>query len=130
MLAHIFITGAFTLGMCILFLSSHVFKSAYGFDLSEDKFYTAFYALFVFSGIFNCFTARCERVWFLSNITKNKLFVAVMLLISAIQIFMIYYGGAVFRCTPLTVKEVAFAVVTAFAVVPFDIIRRIVHKLK
>ena len=130
MLTHIFITGAFTLGMCILFLTSFVFKNAYGFNISVDKFYTAFYALFVFFGIFNCFAARCERVFILSNIGKNKLFVVIMVLISAIQIFMIYYGGEVFRCTPLTYKELSLVLFIALTVIPFDIIRRIVYKLK
>jgi ABC-type arginine/histidine transport system permease subunit len=53
-----------------------------------------------------------------------------MLAISVIQMFMIYYGGALFRCVPLTPNELWFAVSTAFAVIPFDIARRIVEKLK
>ena len=53
-----------------------------------------------------------------------------MLAISAIQIFMIYYGGEVFRCIPLSPKKLIFAITLAFSVIPFDIVRRVAHKLK
>lgn len=127
MLHSIFFTGSYTLAMCIVFLSSYVFKNIYA---TPEKFYTAFYALFIFAGIFNCFSARSERLWILSNISKNKPFVFIMLLISIIQIFMIYYGGTLFRCTPLSLKELFYIISLAFTVVPFDMIRRIIYKLK
>ena len=129
-LKHIFLTGAYTLIMCTVFLSSFVFRDIYGYYSSPDAFYTAFYALFIFAGIFNCFSARCERLWILSNISKNRPFVFIMLAISVIQIFMIYFGGAAFRCTPLTARELLFAIGVAFTVIPFDIARRIAEKLK
>ncbi len=130
MLHHIVFSGAYTLILCVLFLTSYVFRDIYGYHASPNEFYTAFYALFIFAGIFNCLASRSERLWFLSNIGKNKPFILIMLAISGIQIFMIYFGGDVFRCTPLTVKELWFAVGLAFSVIPFDIIRRIIYKLK
>ncbi|MBO5906871.1 MAG: calcium-translocating P-type ATPase, PMCA-type [Clostridia bacterium] len=130
MLKRIFITGAFTLGICILFLTSYVFKDAYGYGASTTEFYTAFYALFIFSGIFNCFAARSERVWMLSNIGKNIPFLVIILAISVIQIIMIYCGGEVFRCTPLSPKQLGLAVGMAFSVIPFDVFRRLIYKLK
>ena len=130
MFNHIGFSGAYTLIMCIVFLTSYVFRDIYSYSLSPTKFYTAFYALFIFAGIFNCFAARCERLWLLSNIGKNKPFVFIMLAICAIQIFMIYYGGEVFRCSPLSPKELACAITVAFTVIPFDIVRRTVYKLK
>ena len=129
-LKRIFFQGAFSLGICIFFLTSHIFREIYNYYSSSAAFYTAFYALFIFVGIFNCFGARSERLWLFSNISKNKLFILIMLAISVIQMFMIYYGGALFRCVPLTPNELWFAVSTAFAVIPFDITRRIVEKLK
>lgn len=130
MLKHIFIQGAYSLALCIFFLTSYVFKDIYKFYSSPDAFYTAFYALFIFLGIFNCFGARSERMWIFSNITKNKLFIAIMLAISVIQIFMIYYGGEVFRCVPLSTKELGFVLGLALTVIPFDMVRRIIEKLK
>ena len=130
MLKHIFIQGAYSLTLCIFFLTSYVFKDIYKFYSSPDSFYTAFYALFIFLGIFNCFGARSERMWIFSNITKNKLFIAIMMAISVIQIFMIYYGGEVFRCVPLSMKELGFVLGLALTVIPFDMVRRIIEKLK
>ena len=130
MLRRIICTGAYTLVLCIVFLTSYIFKDMYESVYSKDRLYTAFYALFIFAGIFNCFCARSERVRLLTNITKNKSFLLIMSVISIIQIFMIYYGGVAFRCTPLTAKELMFAVSVAFTVIPFDTARRVVKKIK
>ena len=130
MLNQIAITGAYTLILCIVFLTSPVIRLMYGASSPSAKFYTAFYALFIFSGIFNCFSARCSRLWLLSNIGKNKTFIFIMLLISVIQVCMIYFGGAVFRCVPLAPYELSFAILLAATVIPFEMIRRLVYKLK
>ena len=130
MISQIIVTGCYTLLVCLLFLTSPVIKSFYGGNHPTLKFYTAFYALFIFSGIFNCFVARCERLWFLSNIAKNKLFVPIMLLVAVIQCLMIYFGGSVFRCTPLEFGELSFAILLASTVIPFELIRRFIYKLK
>ena len=130
MLNQIFITGAYTLLLCILFLTSYVTRTMYGGIYPTEKFYTAFYALFVFSGIFNCLLARCSRLWLLSNIGKNKPFIFIMMLICLIQIGMIYFGGALFRCVPLLTHELTFVILLASTVIPFEMIRRFVYKMK
>ena len=122
-------TGAYTLILSLFFLSAPLIRSYYGFFSSPDAFYTAFYALFIFSGIANCFVARSERLWILSDIEKNVAFIAIMLGISIIQIAMIYFGGEMFRCIPLSVGELSLSLSLAFTVIPFDIIRRIIKKL-
>jgi magnesium-transporting ATPase (P-type) len=97
-------------------------------DLSV--FLTAFYALFVFSGLFNALAARSERMWVFSNIGKNKLFVLIIFFIAFTQVLMIYYGGAVFRTVPLTFEEFIPVILLSASVVVFDLIRRIAYKLK
>jgi magnesium-transporting ATPase (P-type) len=129
MLNQIGYTGFFTLFLCVFFLVSDHIKHFYGFYTSTDAFYTAFYALFIFCGIFNCFVARSERLFIMSNISKNKLFILIMLLIVSIQIIMIYFGGAMFRCVPLTTKELFFVINLSFTIIPFDCVRRIIKKL-
>lgn len=126
MLHQIGYTGFFTLFLCIFFLVSKNVKQFYSTD---DSFYTAFYALFIFAGIFNCFAARSERLFIMSNIFKNKLFIAIMVLISVIQLVMIYHGGTLFRCVPLSIGELVFAISLAFTVIPFECIRRLIKKL-
>ena len=130
MLHQIFVTGAYTLILSLVFLSSHTIRLMYGGVLPTAKLYTAFYALFIFLGIFNCLLARCSRLWLFSNISKNKPFLIIMLLISVIQVCMIYFGGSLFRCVPLLPKELSFVILLSLTVVPFDMIRRLFYKLK
>lgn len=130
MIHQIVITGLFTLGVCVLFLTSPVIRVLYGGVNPTDRFYTAFYVLFIFAGLFNCFSARCSRLWILSNISKNKPFIFIMLLISLIQIAMVYFGGSIFRCVPLKAPELSFVISLAATVIPFEMVRRLVYKLK
>ncbi len=125
MKGHIAFTGAYTVFLSVFFLCAPCFRSYFAFDISVGKFYTAFYALFIFSGIFNSFAARCERINIFAGIAKNKPFVYIMLLISAIQLLMIYFGGAVFRSVPLDLRELLFVIFLASTVLPFDLLRRL-----
>lgn len=129
MLHQIGYTGAYTLAVSIFFLSSSLIRNYYGFYSSPKAFYAAFFALFIFCGIANCFVARSERLWILSGIGNNMAFIIIMLLISIVQIAMIYFGGEVFRCVPLEIGELALSITLAITVIPFDFIRRIIQKL-
>ncbi len=128
MLARVAVMGAYTLGLCIAFLKLDLFKSIFHGG-SEVHFLTAFYALFIFLGIFNCFSARCERMWILSNIGKNRPFVIIMMLISVIQILMIFFGGELFRTTPITPAEIGNVILLAFTLIPFDTVYRMFRRL-
>ena len=130
MLHQIFITGAYTLILSLIFLSSQTVRRLYGGIEPTAKLYTAFYALFIFLGIFNCLLARSSRLWLMSNISKNKPFVFILILISVIQIFMIYFGGSLFRCVPLLPKELSFVILLSVTVIPFEMTRRLLYKLK
>lgn len=130
MLNQIFVTGAYTLILSLIFLTSPRIRLIYGSLAPTDRFYTAFYALFIFSGIFNCLLARSSRLWLFSNISKNKPFVLIMLLISVIQIFMVYFGGELFRCVPLLPAELSFVITLAMTIIPFEMFRRFMYKLK
>lgn len=130
MLNQIFLTGAYTLALSIFFLSSPTIRQMYGSVNPTESFYTAFYALFIFLGIFNCFLARSSRLWLLSNISKNKPFILIMVLITVIQVCMIYFGGSLFRCVPLLPHELSFVFLLSMTVLPFEMIRRLFYKLK
>ena len=80
---------------------------------------------FIFIDIFNSFSARTNRLNLLSNITKNKVFLGIMLFIIIVQIILIYYGGTLFRTTGLTFKEFQIMIFIAFSVIPVDFIRKI-----
>ncbi len=127
MIHQIIFDGAYTLFICILFLRSAFIRANFS---SVEGLMSGFYALFIFAGIFNCFGARSERMWMLANIGKNRPFVLIMLLISAIQIAMIYYGGTLFRTIPLSVRELSLVILIAASVVVFEMIRRMFYKLR
>lgn len=127
MIGHIVFNGIFTLALLILFLRAPYFKAYYG---SLARHLTAFYALFIFAGLVNCFTARSDRLFIFSGILKNKLFLIIMTFISAIQILIVYFGGHWFRSTPLSINELLLVVSVALFVLLFDSIRRIFAKLK
>ncbi len=129
MLNQIFFTGAYTLALCFAFLRLDFVRNIFRAPVNGIYLMTGFYALFIFAGLFNCFSARCERLWILSNIEKNKSFLVIMSLISIIQILIIYFGGEAFRSSPLTARELVSVILLAFTVVPFDMFRRIFYKL-
>lgn len=120
--------GAFTVALSILFLKSPFFTSH--FRYAEDKIYllTAFFAFFIFAGVFNCFNARSDRLRFMSGITKNKPFTFIMASILIIQILFVYLGGSVLRTTPLLLNELFFAFMSALLVFPADILRKIIWR--
>ena len=129
MIYQILVCGCYTLLLCALFLRLDYFKNAFRNTDGDICFFTAFYALFIFCGIFNCIGARAERVWIFSNISKNKAFIFILLIISVVQIIMIYYGGTVFRTVPLKISELLRVLVLSSTVVPIELLRRIFARL-
>ncbi len=129
MLCQILFTGSYTLIMCIMLLRLDFFRVHFRCSDGDICLLTAFYAFFIFAGIFNSFGARCERMWIFSSIGKNKPFVFIMLFISVIQILMIYFGGSIFRTVPLLASELIYSILLASTVLPFEMFRRIFFKL-
>ena len=127
MISHVIFNGLYTLALLMFFLNSSFSKSIFP---SLDRRLTAFYALFIFAGIVNSFTARSDRTFIFFGIRKNKVFLFIMALITFMQMLIIYFGGAIFRSTPLTFEELACVALMSLSVLAFDSIRRIFTKLK
>lgn len=102
------------------------------FRVHEDNLYfmTGFFALFIFMGIFNSFNARTPRLNLLANITKNKVFLITFISIILIQLYLIYFGGNLFRTYGLTLKELEIIILLALSVILVDFIRKIFFKFK
>ena len=126
-IGRIIANGTFTLFLLLTFLSHGYFRGLY---VSREEHLCAFFALFIFSGLMNCLCARSERLFIFAGILKNNLFILIMLLISAIQLLIIYFGGSLFRCTPLSLTGLLCAVLCSFSVLAFDCFMRIFKKLK
>ena len=128
MYSQIIFTGVYSALLCILFLKLPIIKE---FIISDYKhFMTAYFALFIFIGIFNAFNARCERLNILSNISKNKVFIFIFMFIITVQMFLIYNGHDLFRTYGLTIFELIFVIILAFTVIPIDFLRKLILKRK
>lgn len=125
MVNEIVITGIYTTALCIFFLKSPFIKSLFS---TEASFMTAFFGLFIFAGIFNCFNAHTSRMNILAHLLKNHMFIVVICFISVVQILMIYFGGSMFRTVPLSIREFIIMSLLAFTVVPVDVIRKRICK--
>ena len=128
MIYEIIFGGGFTVALCLAFLKMPEITAI--FRPSSDRIYllTAFFALFIFASVFNCFCARSDRVRLLANIAKNKAFIGIMAAILFIQILFVYLGGAVLRTAPLSAKELCATLLLALLVFPADLVRKLLWR--
>ncbi len=128
MINQIVLLGSFTIALCLTFLTHPAITSR--FRYSQDNIYllTAFFALFIFSSVFNCFNARTDRQRLFAGISKNKGFCVIMLAVCAIQIAFVYLGGSILRTAPLTLSELFITMSLALTVFPFDLARKFITK--
>ncbi|MCD7776778.1 MAG: cation-translocating P-type ATPase, partial [Firmicutes bacterium] len=128
MVRHIVISGVFTTIMSISYLKLPFFRERFDADGDYLRFITVFFAFFVFAGIFTAFNCRTDRMNILSRLSKNHAFIFIMTATCVVQLLIVYFGGDVFRTTPLYPNDIAFALTLAFTVVPFDMIRKALIK--
>lgn len=130
MYSEILFTGIYSSLLCIFFLKSPWITSLYRPDPSNKYIMTAFFTLFIFMGIFNCFNARTPRLNLLSNLNKNKVFIIIIIFIIVVQLYLIYYGGNLFRAYGLSLQELLITMALASTVVPIDWLRKLITKRK
>ena len=129
MVNEILILGGFTIALSLFFLKSPAVICR--FRASDDNIYllTAFFAFFIFAGVFNCFNARTDRLDLFAGFSRNRPFMVIMFLISVIQIGFVYLGGEILRTTPLTFSEMTTALTMALLVFPAEFIRKLFWKI-
>ena len=125
MLNQIVTTGLFSAILCIFFLKSNLTNNIF-----KDDILTAFFGLIIFISILNSFAARTHRLNILANITKNRVFIGVITFVFLMQIYLIYYGGEMFRTNGLSIHEFIIMFMFSLLVVPVDFIRKIILKRK
>ena len=121
--------GGFTVALCLLFLKLPLI--AEHFRPASDHIYllTAFFALFIFASVFNCFNARTDRLNIFAGLSRNKGFCFIMIAVLAVQILFVYIGGAVLRTAPLTRKELGMTFTLALTVFPAEFLRKVWRRL-
>ncbi len=100
----------------------------------EETLLTAFFTLFIFTTIFNAFNARTESLNLFDNISKNKGFLAIMALITIIQIAMTESGrfwdtfGEIMNCNGLNPTQWLIIIGMSLTIVPIDLIKKMIFK--
>jgi len=130
MYGELIVTGIFSAILCLIFLRLPIFRTLIRDGIDHRYFMTAFFTLFVFVGIFNAFNARTKDINVFKGITKNKVFLLVFSMVVAVQLFLIYHGGGVFRTYGLTISELFLVLSLAFTVIPIDMLRKLYLKKK
>ena len=130
MYEQILITGLYSAILCILFLKLPLFKDIIRIQGNYKYFLTSYFALFIFIGIFNAFNARTDKINILNHLKDNKAFILIFSLIFIVQLYLIYFGGDLFRTYGINVIEFLTVLFLAMTVIPFDIIRKYITKYK
>lgn len=130
MYGEILFTGIYSSLLCIVFLKNDWIKSLYRSSPDNKYLMTAFFTLFIFSGIFNSFNARTNRINILANINRNKVFILIIIFIIIVQLTIIYFGGTMFRSFGLLPNELIITLLFALTVIPVDWFRKIYLKRK
>ena len=129
MINQIALLGISTVLLCLFFLLSPTVTSH--FRAASDNIYhlTAFFALFIFTSVFNCFNARTDRLRLFSGLSKNRLFILIMTAVCAVQLIFVYLGGSLLRTAPLTPHELIFTLLFALPVFAAELIRKLLWRL-
>ena len=124
MIGEVLFTGLYSAILCILFLKLPIVREFIRVGENYKYLMTAYFALFIFIGIFNAFNARSERINILANLGKNKVFIGIILFIVSVQIYLIYHGGDLFRTYGLKANEFFIVLLLASTVFPIDFLRK------
>ncbi len=126
----IIFTGAYSALMCVFFLKLPFIHNIFRDSADNRYLMTAFFGLFIFMGIFNAFNARTHRLNLFAHLSKNKVFLIIILFILIVQIYLIYYGGNLFRAYGLNPTEFEIMLLLSLTVVPVDWLRKIYLRKK
>lgn len=124
MIGEVLFTGLYSAILCILFLKLPIVREYIRVGEGYKYLMTAYFALFIFIGIFNSFNARSERLNIFANLRKNKVFLIIITFILTVQIYLIYNGGDLFRTYGLTAREFFIVLMLALTVFPIDFLRK------
>ncbi len=126
MYSQVLFMGIYMTIMCILFLTLPFTRNIFGYGDGTDYFMTSFFALFIFAGVLNCFSARTYRINLLAHLVKNKMFIGIMICVTIIQTIIIYNGGTVFRTVGISPWHLQLTLLIAFSVIPADLVRKFI----
>ncbi len=130
MVHEILFLGGYTVGLCVLFLKHPVITARFRATPDDLCHLTAFFALFIFASVFNCFNARTDRLRPCAGLSRNPAFLLIMGAVLCVQIVFVYLGGSVLRTMPLTPRELGLTALLALSVLPAEKIRGLLYRAR
>lgn len=103
-------------------------QKAFGND--ETVYATVRFALLIMMATFNGFNIRTDGFNLFKGIGKNKLFIEIAVVIFALTFVLAQFGGEIMGCTALTAIQWAITVGLAFMIIPIDLVRKAVIRIK
>ena len=128
--ARIAYLSTFTVALSVFFLKSPTVRGLFREGRGDQaRLLTAFFALFIFAGVFNCFNARTDRLSLFVGISRNRAFLLIMPAVALVQIAFVYLGGSLLRTVPLTPRELAITLLLAATVIPAGFLHTLFRRL-
>jgi len=142
MWSEILTSGIVISAICLIFIELPYFRHTFfGLDdftklnilnqvdkMKLDVILTAFFALFIFSSIFNGFSTRTNSLNLFEKIGSNTGFLKVMGSIAVIQVIITYFGGEILRTAGLSLTQWVIVLLLALIVIPVDLLRKLILK--
>lgn len=100
----------------------------FGNKMFSDNLLTGYFAMFVFTSIFNGLNVRTNNKNIFSKINSNIDFIKIMGTISIVQILLVQFGGKIFNCVPLNLTQWLIILIMSILIIPIDIIRKFITK--
>ena len=129
MISQMSVLSVYSILLCLAFLSLPSITSHFRSGHQSIYLLTAFFALFIFSSLCNCFNCRTDSLRIFSGLTENAAFIFIMLAVGAIQILFTYLGGSILRTAPLLPSELFFTMLLSLSVFPIDFLRKLIYKM-
>ncbi len=130
MIVQILFTSSFTIAVCLSFFLLPWTRQRFFYGSNPIYCLTAFFSLFIFMGIFNCYNVRTSRRNLLSGLADNRSFLFIMTGITMVQITLLYFGGSLFRTTPLRTSDFLLTLLFAASVFPISFLIKTVFSAK
>lgn len=87
---------------------------------------TVYFGFFIFISVFNSLNVRTEKLNLLEHIGENKKYFLIMGMIILVQLTLTYFGGEIFNCVGLNIKEWIFILCVSASIIPVDLLRKII----
>ena len=129
MVNQIVLLGGYTVALYLTFLKAPTLRACFRPSADGLCHLTAFFALFIFCSVAQCFATRTDRLRPTAGLGRNRLFLVIMVAILAVQIGFVYLGGSVLRTVPLTARELALTAALSLSVLPAELCRKLLWRL-